>query len=55
MVITITKKSKPGEIDKALMNISKLRKRKSVKDFYGALRKKIDGLDFQRKVRDEWE
>lgn len=40
MVISFTKKSKPKEIDQALLNISKYKKRKSVKDFYGALRKK---------------
>ncbi|MCB0509051.1 MAG: hypothetical protein R2739_06170 [Chitinophagales bacterium] len=55
MVITINKKTSIKEIKKAVSRLSKKRgDDASVKDFYGKLKRELDGIAFQKKKRDEW-
>lgn len=57
VVIRISKKNKPEETRKALDELAKKRQKKSKKlaDFYGKLKGSYgDGLEYQKKLRDEW-
>jgi hypothetical protein len=55
MVITINKDTKPEEIDKELKKLQKSKK-KSLISFYGKLKGAFgDGMEYQRKIRDEWD
>ncbi|MCW5909905.1 MAG: hypothetical protein KIT62_02465 [Cyclobacteriaceae bacterium] len=57
MVIKISAKSKPEETKKALERMARAQKkhRKKLSDFYGKLPGLYgDGLEYQKKVRDEW-
>ena len=54
MVITINKDTKSEEIDEALKKLQKS-KRKPISSFYGKLKGAFgDGMEYQKKVRDEW-
>ena len=54
MVITINKDTKAEEIDEALKKLP-TSKKKSLKSFYGKLKGTFgDGLEYQKKIRDEW-
>jgi hypothetical protein len=54
MVITINKSTKAEEIDAALKKMQKARK-KNLSSFYGKLKGAFgDGMDYQKKMRDEW-
>ena len=54
MVITINKDTKSEEINEALKKLQKSKK-KSLSSFYGKLKGAFgDGLEYQKKVRDEW-
>jgi hypothetical protein len=53
MIITINKETSPGDIDKAIKNLPKSKK-KSLSNFYGKLKGVFgDGLAYQKRVRDE--
>ena len=55
MVITINKDTKAEEINEALKKLPQPKK-KGVKDFYGKLKGFYgDGLEYQKKLRDEWD
>jgi len=55
MVITINKDTKPEEIDKELKKLPKSKK-KSLSSFYGKLKGVFgDGLEYQKKIRNEWD
>jgi len=55
MVITINKDTKAEDIDKAIKKLPKSKK-KSLSNFYGKLKGAFgDGLEYQKKVRDEWD
>jgi hypothetical protein len=58
IVVRISKKSKPEETRKALDKLAGRRKKRSKKrlsDFYGKMKGTYgDGLDYQKKIRDEW-
>ncbi len=57
VVIKISKKSKPEETRKALDKLANTRKKGSIKlsDFYGKMKGVYgDGLEYQKKIRDEW-
>ena len=55
MVITVTKDTKAEEIEAALKKIQKSKK-KDLRSFYGKLKGAFgDGLEYQKKVRDEWD
>jgi hypothetical protein len=54
MVITINKDTKAEDIDKAIKKMPKSKK-KTLSSFYGKLKGAFgDGLEYQKKVRDEW-
>lgn len=57
MVITIKKDTTPDQIKRKLAKLSGRRrsvnKKKTIKDFYGALRHGIDGLTYQKEMRNE--
>ncbi|WP_255076701.1 hypothetical protein [Lacihabitans sp. CCS-44] len=52
MVIEINKNSDPKEIKKLLHSSPK---KGNLKDFFGKLKRNIDGLEFQKKARNEWD
>ncbi|BAU52907.1 hypothetical protein [Mucilaginibacter gotjawali] len=54
MVITTNKDTKPEELDEALKKMQKSKKKK-LSSFYGKLKGVFgDGLEYQKKLRDEW-
>jgi hypothetical protein len=56
MIVKISKKASDAEIKKALNSLSKKRGKKgfSAKKFFGKLVRGLDGLSYQRAVRNEW-
>jgi len=52
MVLEINKNSDPKEIKKIL---SSNPKKGNLKGFFGKLKRNIDGLEFQKKVRNDWD
>ena len=54
MVVIIKADSSEGEIKKALLKLKKKRKPFTAAKHFGKLDWKIDGLEFQRKMRNEW-
>lgn len=57
VIVKISKKSKPEETRKALEKLAGQRKKRSKKlsDFYGKMKGVYgDGLEYQKKIRDEW-
>ena len=55
MVITVNKETSPEDIDKAVKKLPKSKK-KPLSSFYGKLKGAFgDGLEYQKKVRDEWD
>lgn len=56
MVITINKDTNSKEIDKALKKLQDSKKKQNLSSFYGKLKGVFgDGLEYQKKVRDEWD
>ena len=54
MVITINKDTKAEDIEKALKRLQK--KQKDLSSFYGKLKGAFgDGMDYQKKLRGEWD
>lgn len=57
MVVKISTKSDPKETQKALRKLAKnrTRKKKTLAEFYGKMPGVYgDGLDYQKKMRNEW-
>lgn len=55
MVITINKDTKAEDVEKALKKLQKTKKR-DLSSFYGKLKGAFgDGMDYQKKLRDEWD
>jgi len=55
MVIKINKDTKAEELDEALKKLQKSKK-KDLSSFYGKLKGVFgDGLEYQKKIRDEWD
>lgn len=54
MTLVIDKKLTEKELDEALKKMQKKNKKHSLKRFFGTAIEKIDGVEFQRKVRDDW-
>lgn len=52
MVITIKKGATKADIEKAIAQLDK-RKKVSIKKYFGALKRGLDGLNYQKKVRRE--
>lgn len=55
MTVIITSKITDKEIKKAIKVMLVNRKKKSLKKFFGTAVEKIDGVEFQKKLRDEWD
>jgi molybdopterin synthase catalytic subunit len=59
MTITIPKKATKEQVQAALAKMEKsLKKRKkkgNVSKFFGICKSEVDGLEFQKKVRSEWD
>jgi hypothetical protein len=54
MVITINKDTKSEELNEALKKLQKSKK-KNLSSFYGKLKGAFgDGMEYQKKLRDEW-
>lgn len=53
IVIEIPKKATKKDVLEALKKINKLPKKTMAKHF-GALKRGINGLEYQKKLRDEW-
>jgi hypothetical protein len=55
MVITINKDTKSEEIAAALKKLDQTKKKSGLSAYYGKLKGVFgDGLQYQKKVRDEW-
>lgn len=55
MVITINKDTKPEEIGTALKKLDKSKKKSNLTAYFGKLKGAFgDGLEYQKKVRNEW-
>jgi hypothetical protein len=54
MVVIIKANSSEGEIKKAFLKLKKSRKPFSSEKHFGKLNWNMDGLSFQKKVRNEW-
>ena len=56
MVITVNKHTKAKEIDAALKSLEKSQQSKKLSSFYGKLKGVYgDALEYQKKVRNEWD
>ena len=55
MVITINKETKSEEIDAALKKLDSSKKKPNLSSYYGKLKGSFgDGMQYQKKLRDEW-
>jgi hypothetical protein len=55
MVITINKNTKSEEIGAALQKLNKSKKKSNLTDYFGKLKGAFgDGLEYQKKIRNEW-
>ena len=54
MTIEIKGRVTTEKVQKAIEQLSKESPGKSLKQHFGKLKRNIDGLDYQKKVRDEW-
>jgi hypothetical protein len=56
MVVTIKKGSNKEEVLEAISKISKEENKKGLLDFFGTLKNSFgDGLEYQKKIRNEWD
>lgn len=60
MTVTISKKATKKEMKKALEKLEKESMKKNngkgnVAKFFGVSKSEVDGLEFQKKVRSEWD
>lgn len=56
MVIVVNKETNEKEIEAALKKIKNDRKKPKLADFFGALPGAFgDGLDYQKKIRSDWD
>jgi hypothetical protein len=54
MTIEIKAPVTKEKVQKAINQLSKGSPKKTLKNHFGKLKRNIDGLDYQNKVRDEW-
>ncbi len=54
MTLIIKDKISDEDLKKAINKMIANKKSKSLKKFFGTAVEKIDGVEFQRKLRDEW-
>jgi hypothetical protein len=50
----ISKNATSEEIKLTLNKIASSKKKKNISKHFGALKRNIDGLEYQKKCRDEW-
>ena len=56
MVITVNKNTKSEDIELALKKLKKSKKKHDLSSFYGKLKGAFgDALEYQKKVRNEWD
>ena len=55
MTVIVTNKITDKEIKKAIKEMLVNKKKKSLRAFFGTAVEKIDGVEFQKKLRDEWD
>ena len=55
MIIEIKKDATDSEIKAALDKAKGLRKKKKLVKYFGKLKLEVDGLEFQKQVRNEWD
>jgi hypothetical protein len=53
MIITLKKGSSPNDIEKALAKLEKRKKNPSLKKHFGALKRGLNGLVYQKEMRRE--
>ena len=54
MIIEIKTPVTKEKVRKAIMRIYKEGKKKSLRKHFGNLKRGLDGLNYQKKIRDEW-
>ena len=56
MTVTIKKSQSTKQIDKKLKDLSKKKQQKGLdaNAWFGKINFGVDGLDYQKKIRDEW-
>lgn len=54
MVIRVSKKSKREDLDKALTRMKSKRKKIDLNKYFGKVDFGVDGLTYQKKIRNEW-
>lgn len=54
MTIEIKAPVTKEKVQKAIDQLSKDAPKKTLKEHFGKLKRNIDGLDYQKKMRDEW-
>lgn len=54
MIIEIKKPVTAEKVKQALAHFAKKGKKKSLRKHFGELKRGLDGIDYQKKVRNEW-
>lgn len=54
MIIEIKKPVTKEKVKEALSIIAKESKKKSLRKHFGKLKRKLDGTDYQKKIRNDW-
>ena len=54
MIIEIKKPVTKEKVNKAIIEISKEGKKKSLRKHFGKLKRGLDGTDYQKNARNEW-
>lgn len=54
MIIEIKTPVTKEKVREAILRISKEGKKKSLRKHFGKLKRGLDGLNYQNKIRDEW-
>lgn len=54
MIIEIKKPVTKEKVNQAIKRISKEGKKKSLRKHFGKLKRGVDGMTYQKQVRDEW-
>ena len=54
VIAHIPKNATPKQIEEAMKKIARRKRKKDVSKHFGALKRGIDGLKYQKKLRGEW-
>ena len=55
MIIEVKKPVTKEKIEEIIQLLTKINKKKSLRKHFGKLKRGLDGLDYQKKVRNEWD